>query len=202
MPKKEPLPVVEVKPTISERIGFKQYKKNLLLLIVPVTLFLIFLALTFTNNYFLNKIIEQQPKPFPIETTINPYPFVSQVPLLSLTAKSAIILDTNSQVVIFAKNLNLRSSMASTTKIMSALVALDYFQPNSVLTVKSSGVEGTVLGLVPGQQFYFEDLLYAMFLPSANDAAVAVADNYPGGSSAFVAQMNEKAQALHLSNMH
>jgi len=82
------------------------------------------------------------------------------------------------------------------------LVALEYFKSNSILTIKSAHVEGTTLGFVPGEQFYFIDLLYAMLLPSANDAAVAIADNYPGGQLAFVAKMNEKASQLHLSNTH
>src|SRR5205809_306526 len=83
-------------------------------------------------------------------------------------AKAAIIIDADSQVIIFSKNPNVRFSMASTTKIMTALVALDYYRKDSVLTVNVFNVEGSRLGMQYGERFYFEDLLYAMLLPSAN----------------------------------
>jgi D-alanyl-D-alanine carboxypeptidase len=92
--------------------------------------------------------------------------------------------------------------MASTTKIMTALTALDYYKDDSVLTIKSSNVEGAILGFQKGEKFYFENLLYAMLLPSANDAAVAIADNYPGGIDSFVKKMNENAENLYLYNTH
>src|SRR5262249_1753060 len=108
----------------------------------------------------------------------------------------------NSQVVIFSKNAELRFSMASTVKIMTALTALDYYHDTAILTIKNPHVDGSGLGLGIGDQFYFKDLLYAMLLPSANDAAVAIADNYTGGVDAFVAKMNQKAALLHLVDMH
>jgi serine-type D-Ala-D-Ala carboxypeptidase (penicillin-binding protein 5/6) len=92
--------------------------------------------------------------------------------------------------------------MASTTKIMTALVALNYYKPEDILTIKTAYVPGSGLNFTPGEQFHFMDLMYAMLLPSANDAAQAIADNYPGGVGSFVKQMNEKAQNLHLINTH
>jgi len=180
----------------------KHYERDFALLLIPLSLFLVFLILNFVNDTYTKEIAANQLVAFPMDTQINPYPFAQEMPLLPLSAKSAIITDANSQVVIFAKNALLRFSMASTVKIMTALTALDYYKDNSVLTIKSSGVEGTVLGLPLGDKFYFKDLLYAMLLPSANDAATAIADNYPGGATAFVAKMNQKAAALHLFDMH
>jgi len=180
----------------------KQYERDFALLLVPLTLFLVFLILNAINDRYTKEITANQLIAFPIDTQINPYPFAQELPLLPLSAKAAIITDANSQVVIFAKNAQLRFSMASTVKIMTALTALDYYKDTSLLTIKSSGVEGSVLGLPLGDRFYFKDLLYAMLLPSANDAATAIADNYPGGKQAFVAKMNQKAQALHLNDMH
>jgi len=92
--------------------------------------------------------------------------------------------------------------MASTTKIMTALTALQYFKKDSVITVKPGWVEGSQMGLQAGEQYYFGDLLYAMLLPSANDAAQTIAANYPGGVSAFVQKMNENAAMLHLKDTH
>ncbi len=119
-----------------------------------------------------------------------------------ISAQSAIILDDDSKVVLFSKNANFRFSMASTTKIMTALVALDYYAPDAVLTVPSDKMTGALVGLQPGQQFRFEDLLYGMLLPSGNDAALTIAKNYPGGQMAFVEKMNQKATEYQLFNTH
>jgi len=117
-----------------------------------------------------------------------------------ISAQAALIIDKDSQVILFEKNKNLRFSMASTTKIMSALVALDYFKMDDILTIYSENVEGATVGFKSGEQYHFEDLLYAMMLPSANDAAMAIAQNYPGGETAFINKMNEKAHSFRLTN--
>lgn len=180
----------------------KNVEKNLALLLIPLTLFLVFLLLNAINDYYTREIAKNQLIRFPVETQLSPYPFVNTLPLIPLSAKAAIVMDASSKVTLFEKNSELRFSMASTTKIMTALTALDYYKDDSVLTIQNTHVEGTKLGLLPGSQFYFKDLLYAMLLPSANDAAVAIADNYPGGSDAFVQKMNEKAQSIHLTSTH
>lgn len=180
----------------------RMYTKDLLWILLPFSLFLVFLALYFINGEIEKDISQQHLLEFPLETQMHAYPFVDAIPLLPLSAQSAIITDTDSQVVLFAKNPELRFSMASTVKIMTALTALDYYKTDSLLTVQTGSVEGSVLNLPVGDQFYFEDLLYAMLLPSANDAAVVIADNYPGGAEAFIAKMNEKAKQWHLNNTH
>jgi D-alanyl-D-alanine carboxypeptidase len=180
----------------------KNVEKNLALLLIPLILFIIFLLLNAINDYYARDITKNQLAGFPVETTLSSYPFVNTVPLISLSAKSAIITDSDSQVVLFSKNPQLRFSMASTTKIMTALTALEYYKMDSILTVTRANIEGSVLHLQLGDKFYFEDLLYAMLLPSANDAAVVIADNYPGGQEAFVEKMNQKAKAMHLSDTH
>jgi len=80
------------------------------------------------------------------------------------------------------------------------LVGLDYYHKNSILTVQTPHVEGSNLGFYYGEKFSFNDLLYAMMLPSSNEAAYAVAENYPGGKAAFIQKMNEKAQYMHLTD--
>lgn len=136
----------------------------------------------------------------PLNFEVQNYPVVSNDLVPEISAKGAVVLDKNSQVVLYQKNSNLRFAPASTVKIMSALVALDYYRPDSILSVKTATVEGSVLGVEPNDKFSFSDLLYAMLLPSANDAALTIAQNYPGGESGFVAKMNEKARKLHLLN--
>ena len=109
-------------------------------------------------------------------------------------------MDNDSKVILFAKNPKLLFSMASTTKIMTALVAMDYYSLDDVLTVKTTGAGGITIGLKKGQRILFKDLLHAMLLPSSNDAALTLAQNYSGGEKAFINKMNEYARLLHLFN--
>ena len=185
----------------------KQLKKNSKpfltggqLLVLPLILFVIFLFL-YRIHISLEKEIAQYDISLFTETgQIAAYPVLhsSYVPLLS--AQSAIVIDDESKVILFAKNPKLRFSMASTTKLMTALVALEQFSLQDPLLVYSDGAEGSAVGLHKGEQYTLEALLYAMLLPSANDAAYVIADNYPGGRKAFVQRMNEKAKELNLHN--
>ena len=120
----------------------------------------------------------------------------------NLTALAAVVIDDDSKKLLFSKNPTFLFSMASTTKIMTALVALSYYKMEDVLTVLSDNIEGATVGFKKGQRVKFEDLLYAMLLPSANDAALALAQNYPGGESVFVNKMNDNAKLFHLYNTH
>lgn len=119
-----------------------------------------------------------------------------------ISANGAVIMDADSKTVLFSKNPALRFSPASTTKIMTALTALEYFKPGDILTVKTATSDGAVLGLQQGEKMTFENLLYALLLPSANDAALAISENYPGGEEAFVNKMNENAKKINLFNTH
>jgi D-alanyl-D-alanine carboxypeptidase (penicillin-binding protein 5/6) len=133
---------------------------------------------------------------------------VKKIPVLkkkftpSVTAEAVLIMDKETGTILYSKNQNLRFSPASTTKIMTSLVGLDHFKPDDVLEVKEAMREGSILGLFRGQKMKFEELLYAMMLPSANDAAYVIAQNYPGGVRGFVKQMNKKSDDLNLSNTH
>lgn len=120
----------------------------------------------------------------------------------NISAKGAIIMDADSKVVLYSKNPDLRFSAASTTKIMTALTALDHFELSDVLTVKQATNEGSVLGLIEGDRLTFESLLYAMLLPSANDAALTISQNYPNGEESFIMDMNQKAEEFKLFNTH
>ncbi len=86
---------------------------------------------------------------------------------------------------------------------MTALVASDYFKQNSVLTVSSSAyIPGSRVGLINGEDLSFRSMLYGMLLNSGNDAAFAIAENYPGGVLGFVSAMNKKAAEMNLKNSH
>lgn len=147
-------------------------------------------------------INENKVLPPPVVAKTSLYPVFTKRGYPDISAKAALVLDSDSKVVLYYKRPTLRFSMASTTKIMTAQVALDHYKPDDILTVKSEGVEGVNIGFKKGQSFTFLDLLYAMLLPSGNDAALAIAQNYPGGEKAFVNKMNEKAKFYNLDNTH
>ncbi|MGI8420366.1 MAG: D-alanyl-D-alanine carboxypeptidase family protein [Candidatus Levyibacteriota bacterium] len=180
----------------------KRHDSDLQLILFPLILLVILFTLMVFNNHLASSVSSQSFLPPQINTPLHPYPYIKAVQNPEISAKAAIILDRDSQVILYSKNPQIRFSMASTTKIMTALTALDYYGVQDILTVKRSYVPGSGLQFFQGEQFRFLDLLYAMMLPSANDAAQAIADNYPGGSDAFVKKMNEKAQGFHLTNTH
>ena len=139
--------------------------------------------------------------PSPIaEKSVTSYPILKEDRNPNISALAAVVVDDDSKTLLFSKNPTLLLSMASTTKIMTALVALSHFKMTEVLTIHNNIVDGAKIGFNKGQKVRFEDLLYAMLLPSANDAALAIAQNYPGGESAFVDKMNEFAKVFHLNN--
>lgn len=137
--------------------------------------------------------------PFPIPTPA-PYPLnVSGIyPQAEISAEGVVVLDVDSGVTLYKRNEQILLSPASTTKILTALVALDEYDLDQVLTVKTQLTQGQLMGLFLGEQLTVENLLYGTLIQSGNDAAWTLADNYPGGVEAFVRAMNQKAKALHL----
>ncbi len=132
--------------------------------------------------------------------TIYPVSDGTKVPPLS--AMGVVVQDLNSHATIFERQADKYMLPASTTKIMTALVAIDHWQDlSTVLTVKNEDrAIGQTIDLVRGEQLTVESLLKGILIHSGNDAALALADNYPGGYSAFVGAMNAKAKSLHLDN--
>ena len=122
----------------------------------------------------------------------------------SVSAKSAILMDADTGAVLFAHNADERSLIASTTKIMTALVALEHCAPEDEFTVppEATGIEGSSMYLKAGETLTVRALLYGLMLQSGNDAAVALALACSGSVAEFVALMNLKAQKLHLTNTH
>lgn len=181
--------------------GFLQVKINKIkifyLLILGIT-FVVFLILAYLNISLKrqNSLLEIYPLPFVLNS--QKYPEIQNPYEVVISAQGAVVLDRDSQATLFEKNPNLRFSPASTTKIMTALIALENFKLEDILTIRQAKIEGSLIEFEEGDQFTFEDLLYAMMLPSSNDAAAAIAQNYPGGEEAFVAKMNDKAKEFHL----
>ena len=120
------------------------------------------------------------------------------------SAASAVVYDAWSGETLFEHNKDVRRGMASTTKIMTALVALEQYDPAAEVEIDAAwcGAEGSSMYLRPGETLTVEDLLYGLLLESGNDAAMALAGLDPEGCGGFVEKMNEKARALGLENTH
>ena len=116
------------------------------------------------------------------------------------SAQAAIVLDGRDGDVMFAKRATQRRQMASTTKLMTALLTLENARPKQVFTAAdydAAPIESQI-GLRPGEQMTVADLLEALLLESANDAAVTLAEGISGTREAFVAAMNARAEQLGL----
>ena len=129
---------------------------------------------------------------------------VTAVDAPAVSARSAVLLDAESGQILYGKDEHTRRGMASTTKIMTALVALEHSHLDDTVIVspEACGVEGSSVYLFPEEEITMEALLYALMLQSANDAAEAIAYAVSGSIEGFVALMNEKADALGLSATH
>ena len=121
---------------------------------------------------------------------------------LSLSAECAVLYDAENRRPLYEKNAGKRHPMASTTKIMTALVALEAMPLDTVITVprEATGVEGSSVYLKEGERYTLEALLYALLLQSANDAAEVIAYAVSGGILPFAARMNERATELGLTD--
>lgn len=125
-------------------------------------------------------------------------------PPTGISARGAVLMEASSGDVVFAQNPNAKLPMASTTKIMTALVALEALPLNKTVTIPKAavGIEGSSIYLCEGETLTVEQLLYALLLASANDAAVAIAIAVSGSVEAFAEVMNSRAQDLGLTSTH
>lgn len=123
---------------------------------------------------------------------------------LSVSAESAILINADSGECIFAKDADTKRGMASTTKIMTALLAIENGDLDAEIKIPDAaiGVEGSSLYLQKGESMTLRDLLYGLMLRSANDAAEAIAITVGGSVDGFAELMNQKAAELGLKNTH
>lgn len=122
--------------------------------------------------------------------------------LAELSAKSAVVIDVDSGIILYQKYPNMRLLPASTTKIMTALIALENYKLDEILEVAGLKIDGNSVGLAAGEQITVENLLKGLLIGSGNDAAQVLAENFAGGMSGFVWAMNQKAVELKLENTH
>ncbi len=121
-----------------------------------------------------------------------------------VSAQSFVLMDANTLEVLGSAKEEVRLPMASTTKLMTALVALKYGDLESTVTITNEavGVEGSSIYLYAGEKLTLSELLYGLLLESANDAAVAIAIHVGGSMEKFVELMNQEAVVMGLKNTH
>lgn len=119
-----------------------------------------------------------------------------------VSAQSVMAVDLVSGVTLYEKDPNRALLPASTTKIVTALVALDTYELDQVLKVGKLNIVGQKMGLVTGEEIKFIDLLKGLLIYSGNDAAEVLANNHPGGRDLFIGLMNKKVKDLGLNNTH
>ncbi len=143
------------------------------------------------NRSFEDKIFELRPV---LKSGVFSFPILS--------AQSVVVLDLDSDIYLYEKNSSTPMLPASLTKLVTAMVALDYFPQNQKLTFSGRYIEGQKMGLKRGESLTVDDAIKALLVYSANDAAYLLAENYPGGVEAFVLAMNEKALSLGAVSTH
>ena len=123
---------------------------------------------------------------------------------LSVSAKAAVLIEADTGRVLFAKNKDMQLPMASTTKILTALITLESDNLDELFVVdeKAIQVEGSSMGLQKGDSASLRTLACGMLLPSGNDAANAAAVRIGGSIAEFAAMMNQRAAAIGMTNSH
>ena len=186
-------------------------KKRIISIVITM-----FLLLIFASRYYnhLNELLFYEEDQYSIadpNTRENLYtlmldsnknlldkPKESEIDDIKLNALSAALVDGDSGRVLYEKDGNEQKAMASTTKIMTCMVALENGNLDDVITVSkhASTMPDVQLHIKEGEEYYLRDMLYALMLESCNDVAVAIAEHIGGSSEGFADMMNQKAEEL------
>ncbi|MCD6225670.1 D-alanyl-D-alanine carboxypeptidase [bacterium] len=150
------------------------------------------------EGYFTLPVILSSPPPPRYFFTPSPRPLVKASFEESLSARSWLVMDVKSGTVLAGKNINVSFPPASLTKIATAIVALNHYSLDEVLTVDKEYPVGRTMGLQKGERIKVIDLLAGLLIHSANDAAYVLAAHFPGGEKAFVGEMNSLVQRMGL----
>ncbi|AEV69407.1 D-alanyl-D-alanine carboxypeptidase [Acetivibrio clariflavus DSM 19732] len=168
-------------------------KKNIALVICLI------LIVSFSTGIFADDFNEDYPlkEIFSIETSVS-----TDLKPPKIEAGAAIVMDMKSGRVLYEKNAHARKAIASTTKIMTAIVALERgnLEDKVKVSKRAANIGGSTINLKEGEEWTLKELLYGLMLRSGNDAAIAIAEHIGGSVEGFAALMNEKARELGLKN--
>lgn len=172
--------------------------KHIFLFVFFTLLFLFYPGDSYYFHIFAyNRELIAKPEP-DTKIKIGPIPYLKFPYYPEVSAEGIYLVDLPSFTPIFSRNENLKLFPASTTKILTALVAFDIYKPDQIITVKRTISDGQVMGLVVGEKITVENIFYGTLVHSGNDAAYILADNY--GYDKFIDLMNKKAQSLGMKN--
>ncbi|MBP7174740.1 MAG: D-alanyl-D-alanine carboxypeptidase [Thermoclostridium sp.] len=121
---------------------------------------------------------------------------------LQINARSAIVMDFDSGRVLFEKNAFIKRPMASTTKVMTAIIALENCDLDEIVTVsrRAAMVQGSTINLSTGEILSMKELMYGLMMRSGNDASIAIAEHIGGSVEGFIQMMNDKAREIGAYN--
>ena len=164
--------------------------------------FLCLFILIFSYNFPIFADDELLENEFDLSSILSSSPVSNNEPIIN--SRAAIVLDRNSKFILYGKNENEKRKMASTTKIITAIVVIENANLEEITTVspKAAGTGGSRLGLHTNDKISIINLLYGLLLCSGNDAAVALAEFTSGSVENFSILMNNKATELGLTSTH
>ena len=165
------------------------------------TIMMIFIMITtpcMADDLEVEEVDIQQIQEEVVQTAAN----VAEEP--KIDSRAAVVIDRESKRILYSKNCNEKRAMASTTKIMTAIIALENsrLEEKIIVSKQAAKVGGSRLGLKEGDKISMNDLLYGLMLRSGNDAAVQIAETVAGNYEEFAKLMNKKANQLGLTNTH
>lgn len=183
-------------------------KKILALGIFLISIFLTFLLVASKISKGAQKTTSNLNKPKITKETKGPWEIKinskTSTQNLDISAPSALVVNQNTGEALFRKSEHQVFSPASLSKTMTALIALENYKLDDLVSIakRASEMEPNKIVMKPGEKIKVEDLLYGVFMISANDAAVALEDHFPKENTSFIDKMNEKAETLDLKNSH
>ena len=139
-----------------------------------------------------------------IQPPIRPPVFSGNEPPPAISAEAGVVIDRTSYSTLFEQNSTVRIAPASTTKIVTAIIAIENYPLDDVVTIPADiqSIPGSSMHLKPGDQLLVEDLLWGMLINSGNDAAHVLATLHTQGSEGFINAMNQLVTRLNLFNTH
>ena len=168
--------------------------RKLLILIAILLLSLTSFQINYADDYNEDEPLLEVFSPEPKKADSSAYP--------KIEATAAVVIDTKSGRILYAKNADSRRAMASTTKIMTAILAIENgkLEDKVKISKRAASIRGSIIKLRSGEELTLKQLLYGLMLKSGNDAAIAIAEHIGGSVENFAVMMNEKARDLGLKN--
>lgn len=182
----------------------KNQMKKLTIISILLVVFLSFIILNITsqeNSNFISPILGQE-KILGVNQWLPQEAVGAQVNAPEISATGAIFIESKSGIILYSKNLHEKLPIASLVKVMTALVALEYKRMDDqyLISERAANMEPDEMILIAGESLTLKELLFGVFLVSANDAAEAIAEGTASSRQEFIRLMNQKAQLLGMKS--